>query len=50
MTLALAFLAPTLVKAIADGTLPHGVGLSVLADAPMDWTQQWGMLGVRQGG
>ena len=46
MTLTLAFLSPTLVKAIADGTLPHGVGLSVLADAPMDWTQQWGMLGV----
>ena len=50
MTLALAFLAPKLVKAIADGTLPHGVGLSVLADAPMEWAGQWGMLGVELGG
>ncbi len=46
MTLALAFLSPALVKAIADGTLPQGVGLSVLAHAPMDWAGQWGMLGV----
>lgn len=39
-TLTLAFLAPDLVKAIIDGTLPHGAGLVALADAPADWAEQ----------
>jgi len=50
MTLSLTFLAPDLVKAIAEGTLPHGAGITTLADAPMDWAAQWKALtaGARQ--
>ncbi len=33
LTLSLAFLAPDLVKAAIDGTLPHGI----LADLPAGW-------------
>jgi site-specific DNA recombinase len=40
MTLPLAFLSPTLVKAAVEGTLPHGTGVVALAELPMDWEQQ----------
>jgi hypothetical protein len=34
MTISLAFLAPDLVKAAIEGRLPHGVGVTGLADLP----------------
>jgi site-specific DNA recombinase len=40
MTLPLAFLAPDLVRAAVDGTLPFGTGVMALAELPMDWEQQ----------
>jgi DNA invertase Pin-like site-specific DNA recombinase len=40
MTLSLAFLSPTIVKAAIDGTLPHGCGLIKLADTPAGWEAQ----------
>ncbi|HVI27858.1 recombinase family protein [Hansschlegelia sp.] len=43
-----AFLAPDLVKAIADGCLPRGVTAKALADAPMLWSAQWRMIGLEQ--
>ena len=45
-----AFLAPDLVKAIADGRLPRGVTAKALADAPMLWSAQWRMIGLEQPG
>jgi site-specific DNA recombinase len=46
MTISLAFLAPSLVKAAVEGRLPHGIGLARLIDAPAEWDQQHGMLGL----
>jgi DNA invertase Pin-like site-specific DNA recombinase len=46
--IAYAFLSPDLVKAIAEGRLPRGASASVLADAPMEWSQQWLMLSLEQ--
>jgi site-specific DNA recombinase len=46
MTISLAFLAPDLVKAAIDGTLPHGMGVVRLADLPAEWSKQHQMLGV----
>jgi site-specific DNA recombinase len=43
-----AFLAPDLVKAIAEGRLPRGVSAKALADAPMLWSAQWRMIGLEQ--
>ena len=40
MTLNLAFLSPALVQAAVEGRLPHGAGLSSLADAPLNWKEQ----------
>jgi hypothetical protein len=40
MAISLAFLAPDLVKAAIDGTLPHGMGVVRLADLPAEWSQQ----------
>lgn len=40
MTLNLAFLSPTLVRAAIDGTLPHGCGLTKLANTPAEWAEQ----------
>jgi hypothetical protein len=45
MQLSLAFLAPSLVQAIAENRLPRGIGLTRLADLPSDWSQQFKMLG-----
>jgi site-specific DNA recombinase len=46
MTVSLAFLAPSLVKAAVEGRLPRGVGLARLIDAPAEWDQQHHMLGL----
>jgi len=40
MTMNLAFLRPELTAAAVAGTLGRGVGLSTLADAPLDWRLQ----------
>jgi site-specific DNA recombinase len=46
MTISLAFLAPSLVKAAVEGRLPRGIGLARLIDAPAEWDQQYRMLGL----
>ena len=46
MTISLAFLSPTLVKAAIDGRLPRGVGVARLRDAPAEWSRQHSMLGL----
>jgi hypothetical protein len=45
MTLSLAFLAPEIIRAVAEGTLPRGIGMSRLVDMPMDWAEQGALLG-----
>jgi Recombinase len=47
MQLSLAFLAPSLVEAIADNRLPRGIGLTPLADLPSDWSEQFKTLGLQ---
>jgi site-specific DNA recombinase len=46
MTISLAFLAPSLVKAAVEGRLPRGVGLTRLIDAPAEWDRQHRILGL----
>jgi site-specific DNA recombinase len=46
MTISLAFLAPSLVKAAVEGDLSHGVGAARLFDAPVAWGRQHQMLGL----
>jgi site-specific DNA recombinase len=46
MTISLAFLAPNLVKAAIEGRLPRGIGVERLRDAPVEWSRQYGMLGL----
>ena len=46
LTLSMAFLAPTLVKAAIDGRLPRGLGIAELRDAPAEWSQQLARLGL----
>jgi DNA invertase Pin-like site-specific DNA recombinase len=46
MTLSMAFLAPSLVKAAIDGRLPRGIGIAELRDAPAEWSQQAARLGL----
>ena len=46
MTISLAFLAPDLVKAAIEGRLPHGIGVTRLRDAPVEWSRQTAMLGL----
>ena len=48
MTISLAFLAPDLVKAAIDGRLPHGMGVTRLADLPAEWREQHQILGLSQ--
>jgi hypothetical protein len=45
MTLNLAFLAPEIVEAAQNGTLPNGLGLSQMTDLPMAWRDQRQTLG-----
>ncbi len=45
MTLSLAFLSPGIVRAIIDGRLPRGIGLSRLTDLPSSWAKQEAALG-----
>ena len=47
MTLSLAFLCPTLVKAATDGRLPRGFGVRRLTDLPVAWPEQWVALGLK---
>jgi hypothetical protein len=49
MTLSLAFLAPDLVKAAVEGTLPRGIGLTRLADPSLAWAKQRANLGLWTG-
>ena len=44
-TISLAFLAPELVKAAIEGTLPHGMGVARLFDLPAEWLRQRQVLG-----
>jgi hypothetical protein len=46
MTISLAFLASDLVKAAIEGRLPHGMGVTRLADLPAEWSRQRQMLGL----
>jgi site-specific DNA recombinase len=46
MTLSLAFLDPTLIKAAAAGQLPRGYGTSRLVDLPPAFDDQWRALGL----
>jgi site-specific DNA recombinase len=46
MTISLAFLAPSLVKAAIEGRLPHGIGVARLFDAPVAWLRQHQMVGL----
>jgi site-specific DNA recombinase len=46
MTISLAFLAPDLVRAAIEGRLPHGMGVTRLADQPAEWSRQHQLLGL----
>jgi site-specific DNA recombinase len=46
MTVSLAFLAPSLVRATIDGTLPRGVTYARLCELPAEWPQQYRALGL----
>jgi site-specific DNA recombinase len=46
MSISLAFLAPSLIKAAVEGRLPHGIGVARLFDAPVAWSRQLQMLGL----
>ena len=46
LTLSLAFLAPTLVKAAVEGRLPRGIGLEQLRQLPPEWDRQFAMLAL----
>ena len=45
-TISMAFLAPVLVKAALEGSLPRGVGIANLRDAPAEWSRQLERLGL----
>jgi site-specific DNA recombinase len=49
MTVSLAFLAPTLVKAAIEGRLPRGIGVARLCDLPAEWSLQHRKLGLSAG-
>ena len=46
MTISLALLAPSLVKAAIEGRLPRGIGVVRLSDAPAEWQQQYAEIGL----
>jgi site-specific DNA recombinase len=47
MTISLAFLAPSLVKATVEARLPRGIGVERLRDPPAEWSRQFEALGIR---
>ena len=47
LTISLAFLSPTLVKAAVDGDLPRGIGISTIRDLPELWAAQHRSLGLQ---
>ena len=46
MTISLALLAPSLVKAAVEGRLPRGIGVERLRDPPTEWSRQFEALGL----
>jgi site-specific DNA recombinase len=48
MTISMAFIAPSLVKAVVEGRLPRGIGIANLRDAPAEWSRQYERLGLAQ--
>jgi site-specific DNA recombinase len=46
MSISLAFLAPSLIKAAVEGRLPRGFGIERLRDPPTEWSRQFEMLGL----
>jgi site-specific DNA recombinase len=46
LTLSLAFLAPRLVKAAVEGSLPRGINIERLRDPDPNWTVQFQDLGL----
>jgi hypothetical protein len=48
MTISLAFLSPTLVKAAVEGRFPRGIGVAALRDTPAEWSEQMRRLGLAQ--
>ena len=48
MTMSLAFLAPDIVDAAVEGSLPRRIGITRLIDLPPSWQKQREMLGLRQ--
>jgi hypothetical protein len=46
MTISLAFIAPSLVKAAIEGRLPRGIGVAALRDPPAEWSRQFERLGL----
>jgi site-specific DNA recombinase len=49
ITISLAFLAPSLVKAAAEGRLPRDIGIERLRDPPTEWSRQFEALGLNPG-
>jgi DNA invertase Pin-like site-specific DNA recombinase len=47
MTISLAFLSPTLVKAALEGRLSRGIGVARLCDMPAEWSRQHLALGLK---
>ena len=47
LTINLAFLSPTIVRAVVDGSLPRNIGSVRLAELPMNWDEQHQTIGVR---
>jgi hypothetical protein len=50
MTISMAFVAPTLVKAAIEARLPRGIGVANLRDAPAEWSRQLERLGMTRPG
>ena len=48
MTISMAFIAPSLVKAAVEGRLPRGISIANLRDAPVEWSRQYERLGLPQ--
>jgi site-specific DNA recombinase len=46
MTVSMAFIAPSLVKAAVEGRLPRGIGVANLREPPAEWSLQYRRLGL----